>query len=177
MATSGELDSLVPERVFKELSLSLSYDDPAIFFDVVLNCGAFQRLFPMLDTTKSGILHIADIQGTSQAVRFAIWLHQQKVENIKRLCKQLKCPKEYQQLAELSAKWYLLAKVLLSYSAESLLDFIIATDALRRQERFGKLLVVFDCLGINICPIEQLVRELKQIDVSKLDKTQIAKEG
>ncbi|MCS5592674.1 MAG: polynucleotide adenylyltransferase [Gammaproteobacteria bacterium] len=176
MVASGEVDALVSERVFKELSLSLSYDKPAIFFDVLLECGAFQRLFPMLDTTKGSILHIVDIQDTSEVVRFALWLYQQEVGSIQSLCSQLKCPKEYQQLAELSASWYLSAKNLLSQSADSVLGFIIATDALRRQRRFGQLLEVFDCLGINTYPIEKLVDALKQIDVSKLNKAQIVSE-
>ena len=176
MVDSGEVDSLVPERVFKELSLSLSYDKPAIFFDVLLECGAYQRLFPMLDMTKAGILHIADIQDTGEAARFALWLYQQDLDSIKSLCSHLKCPKEYQQLAELSAGWYLFAKNFTTQSAESVLDFILATDAFRRQHRFVQLLDVFDCLGINTHPIERLLSDLKKIDISKLDKKQIAKE-
>ena len=176
MVTSGEVDALVPERVFKELSLSLSYDKPAVFFDVLLECGAFQRLFPMLDATKSGILHIADIQDTSEAVRFSLWLYQQNLGAVQSLCSHLKCPKEYQQLAELSAEWYPMAKILFNQSADAILSFILGADALRRQQRFEQLLEVFDCLGINTYPIEQLVDALKQIDVSKLDKAQIVKE-
>ena len=176
MVVSGEVDSLVPERVFKELSLSLSYDNPAIFFDVLLECGAYQKLFPMLDTSKAGILQIADLQDTSGAVRFALWIYQQDLEDVQSLCAHLKCPKEYQQLAELSTNWYLLAKCLMTQSAESVLDFILATDALRRQQRFSQLLDVFDCLGINTYPIERLLDELKNIDISKLDKRQIVKE-
>ncbi len=176
IVASGEIDALVQERVFKELSLSLSYDKPAVFFDVLLECGAYQRLFPMLDTTKRGILYIADLQDTSEMVRFALWLYQQEVSSIQSLCTQLKCPKEYQQLAELSARWHLLAKDLLSQFAEPVLHFVISTDALRRQKRFAQLLEVFDCLGINTKPIEKLVDELKQIDILKLDKTQIAQE-
>ena len=176
MVTSGEVVALVPERVFKELSLSLSYDKPAVFFDVLLECGAFQRLFPMLDATKSGILHIADIQDTSEAVRFSLWLYQQNLGAVQSLCSHLKCPKEYQQLAELSAEWYPMAKILFNQSADAILSFILGADALRRQQRFEQLLEVFDCLGINTYPIEQLVDALKQIDVSKLDKAQIVKE-
>jgi len=176
MVSSGEVDALVPERVFKELSLSLSYNKPAVFFDVLLECGAFQRLFPMLDATKGGILHIADIEDTNEAVRFALWLYQQDLNAVQSLCSQLKCPKEYQQLAELSAEWYPVAKVLFNQPADTILSFILGTDALRRQQRFEQLLEVFDCLGINTYPIEQLVGALKQIDVSKLNKAQIVKE-
>ena len=176
MVASGEVDALVPERVFKELALSLSYNNPAVFFDVLLECGAFPRLFPMLDSTKGGILHIVDIQDTSEAVRFALWLYQQGLGAVQSLCAQLRCPKEFQQLAEMSAEWYPVAKILLNQSAEVVLSFVLGTDALRRQRRFEQLLKVFDCLGIDVYPIEKLVGKLKQIDVSKFDKTQIAKE-
>ena len=176
MVASGEVDALVPERVFKELSLSLTYDKPSIFFDTLLECSAYQRLFPMLDISKAGILSIADIQDTSEAVRFALWLYQQKPESIMDLCSHLKCPKEYQQLAELSANWYLFAKSLMNQSSEAVLEFILATDALRRQRRFSQFLDVLDCLGINTRPIEELLIELKKIDVSKLNQKQIVKE-
>jgi tRNA nucleotidyltransferase (CCA-adding enzyme) len=40
MVISGEVDSLVPERVFRELSLALSAEKVSIFFNVFSECGA-----------------------------------------------------------------------------------------------------------------------------------------
>ncbi|HIF36394.1 MAG TPA: polynucleotide adenylyltransferase, partial [Candidatus Thioglobus sp.] len=58
MVSSGEVDSLIPERVFKELSLSIESEKPSIFFEVLIESGAYQRLFPMLDINKTSDMQI-----------------------------------------------------------------------------------------------------------------------
>lgn len=49
MVASGEVDALVPERVWQELEKSLGEDKPSRFFEVLRNCGALARIFPELD--------------------------------------------------------------------------------------------------------------------------------
>lgn len=49
MVTSGEVDALVPERVFKELQGALSEQTPSAFFTVLRDCGALAVLFPDLE--------------------------------------------------------------------------------------------------------------------------------
>lgn len=49
MVASGEVDALVPERVFQELSRSLGEPTPSRFFEVLRGCGALERLFPEVD--------------------------------------------------------------------------------------------------------------------------------
>ena len=46
---SGELESLVAERVWSELSRALDEADPAVFFTSLRDCGVLQRLFPEID--------------------------------------------------------------------------------------------------------------------------------
>ncbi len=46
---SGELDALVPERVWSELSRALDEADPAVFFNTLRDCGVLVRLFPEID--------------------------------------------------------------------------------------------------------------------------------
>jgi tRNA nucleotidyltransferase (CCA-adding enzyme) len=46
---SGEVDYLVPERVWKELERALGEPRPARFFQVLRGCGALAKLFPELD--------------------------------------------------------------------------------------------------------------------------------
>ena len=46
---SGELDHLVPERVWQELSRGLMEDRPSKMFDVLHTCGALHRLLPEVD--------------------------------------------------------------------------------------------------------------------------------
>ncbi|MDH3562201.1 MAG: multifunctional CCA addition/repair protein [Gammaproteobacteria bacterium] len=49
MVDSGEVDHLVPERVWQELDRALSEDKPSHFFEVLRGCGALARLFPEID--------------------------------------------------------------------------------------------------------------------------------
>lgn len=176
MVVSGEVDALVPERVFKELSLALCSDKPSIFFDVLIESGAYHRLFPMLTSTGSHISQLVDASIEDLDVKFALWLHEQKLEDISALCSDLKCPKDYQQIAELVAEWHFFSKHLLSHSAKEVLNFYLKTDSLRRQSRFEKILIAFKELGIDIKPISEILVALKTINVSKLDKALIVEQ-
>jgi len=46
MVESGEVDHLVPERVWSELERALAEEQPSRFFVVLRRCGALSRLFP-----------------------------------------------------------------------------------------------------------------------------------
>ena len=46
---SGELETLVAERVWSELSRALDENDPAVFFTSLRDCGVLSRLFPEID--------------------------------------------------------------------------------------------------------------------------------
>ena len=46
---SGELEALVPERVWVELSRALAEPDPQVFFESLRDCGVLQHLFPEID--------------------------------------------------------------------------------------------------------------------------------
>ena len=49
MVADGEVDHLVPERVWQELSRGLMEDQPARMFEVLRGCGALARLLPEVD--------------------------------------------------------------------------------------------------------------------------------
>lgn len=49
MVRAGEVDALVPERVWQEFSLALTEPQPQQFFRVLRSCGALAILFPELD--------------------------------------------------------------------------------------------------------------------------------
>ncbi len=49
MVQSGEVDALVPERVWQELSRGLMEAKPSRMFDVLKACGALARILPELD--------------------------------------------------------------------------------------------------------------------------------
>ena len=49
MVESGEVDALVPERVWAELKRALGEAKPSPFFEVLRRCGALQVIFPEID--------------------------------------------------------------------------------------------------------------------------------
>jgi tRNA nucleotidyltransferase (CCA-adding enzyme) len=49
MVKNGEVDALVPERVWAELDRALGEDAPQRFFEVLRGCGALERIFPEID--------------------------------------------------------------------------------------------------------------------------------
>ena len=49
MVEAGEVDALVPERVWQELSRGLMEERPSRMFDVLRDCGALARILPELD--------------------------------------------------------------------------------------------------------------------------------
>lgn len=49
MVANGEVDHLVPERVWAETERALMHDEPQLFFYLLREVGALERLFPELD--------------------------------------------------------------------------------------------------------------------------------
>ncbi len=49
MTAQGEIDVLVPERVWAETCKALCEEKPSVYFEVLRACGALQKLFPELD--------------------------------------------------------------------------------------------------------------------------------
>lgn len=49
MVSAGEVDALVPDRVWKETEAALSGANSRVFFEVLRDCGALQKLYPEVD--------------------------------------------------------------------------------------------------------------------------------
>lgn len=59
MVEAGEVDHLVPERVWKETERALMHERPRVFFEVLHACGALARVMPEL-AALSGVPQRAD---------------------------------------------------------------------------------------------------------------------
>ena len=93
MVSSGELNHLTPERVWVETNKALSTSKPSIYFDVLLECGALETLFPeifALVNVPQPIAHHPEVdtyihikmcldlaakRGMSNVIRFAALVH------------------------------------------------------------------------------------------------------
>jgi tRNA nucleotidyltransferase (CCA-adding enzyme) len=50
MVSNGEVDALVADRVWKETEAALVNDNPQVFFEVLRQCGALDRLYPEINS-------------------------------------------------------------------------------------------------------------------------------
>ena len=78
MVASGEVDALVPERVWQELSKGLMTSQPSRMMGVLADTGALSRLLPALRQSADkgfALLDQAAHGGANLAVRFAILMN------------------------------------------------------------------------------------------------------
>jgi len=178
MVASGEVDALVPERVWQETERALAEERPEVFFEVLRACGALRVLYPEIDALfgvpqpekwhpeiDTGVhvmlaLKFAARSGASTAVRFATLLHdlgkaltprerwpahhgheEASVPLVEAVARRLKAPKAYQELAVLAARHHTVVHRAFELKAATVLKLLETTDAMRRPERFGELLL------------------------------------
>jgi len=93
MVSSGEVDALVPERVWQETERALGESRPDVFFQVLRDCGALAVIFPEIDALygvpqpakwhpeiDTGVhvmlaVRYAARVGAPTSVRFAVLMH------------------------------------------------------------------------------------------------------
>jgi tRNA nucleotidyltransferase (CCA-adding enzyme) len=147
MVTSGEVDALVPERVWKELERALSEPYPENFFASLAACGALEKLFPELAQNFRNIKW----DGTNDPkVRFSALLHTLSITNIETLCARYRVPTDYRELSLLVKKYLSHYQQTKKLTAIQLLDVLASTDAFRREARFKDFLLACElCTGTS----------------------------
>jgi tRNA nucleotidyltransferase (CCA-adding enzyme) len=156
MVLAGEVDALVPERVWRETERALGEPTPEAFFDVLLDCGALKVVMPQLiwnDAART-IVQTAARASPRADVRFAALLAPLGTTGIDALCDRLRPPAEYRELARLtSTLMQHFSSGASSLSAAGLLQLFERGDAFRRRERFEQALLAAQAL----CTIDAYV--------------------
>jgi tRNA nucleotidyltransferase (CCA-adding enzyme) len=217
---SGELEALVAERVWSELSRALDEADPAVFFTTLRDCGVLQHLFPEINALfgvpqnvkyhpeiDTGLHVMMALQesaalGHDNETRFAVLMHDlgkattpaavlpshhgheaRGNKPVKDFCKRWRVPKAHTQLALITTEFHLLAHRSMELKASTLLKLFTRTDALRKPERFHKMLDACraDVRGRKGCendayPQAELLAGLAD-KLRKLDITEIQQQG
>lgn len=182
MVEKGEVDALVPERVWQEISKGLMEEKPSRMFEVLRACGALKKIMPELDAlwgvpqpanhhpeidTGVHVMMVIDYAASKQyqlPVRFAALMHdlgkgttpkdllprhigheQRSVDLLQVLCKRLRVPNDCKELAHIVAKFHGKVHQLEEMRPETLLQFLVETDAIRQPERFGDFLLACEC--------------------------------
>jgi tRNA nucleotidyltransferase (CCA-adding enzyme) len=147
MARNGEVDALVPERVFKELERALGETTPTRFFDVIFQAGCVEILFPDVDFSRL-LTYLNQLVAVSPnpLIRFAAFaLATNDHTALKNFCTRYCVPKEFQYLV-LSLNQHLPSLSTLQGKAEKILTLLLSLDVIRRPQRFETWLLAANAL-------------------------------
>ncbi|MCL6415414.1 polynucleotide adenylyltransferase [Aestuariirhabdus sp. Z084] len=149
---SGELNHLVPERVWQETCSALAEPDADHYFTTLIDCDALPIVLPEMANAIQSLeqfplraLRLALQNGLSVVERFAcVSLQTLKgdkasIEVLQKLCKRLRLPQPYSELARLLNQ-HLPVLQQEDWRAETLWPLLERLDALRRPERLQSLL-------------------------------------
>lgn len=153
IAASGELDYLVPDRVWQETERALAEAAPARYFDELAACDALPAVFPELAPIYPGPAGAARDALVAAAdepaiVRFAALCHPLDIDDgLTRLCQRLPVPRAWADVARLTATWRSTVQVERELTGDELWSVITGCDALRRLDRFEEILAAWDAIA------------------------------
>lgn len=170
MVSAGEVQALVPERVWQEWSTALNEPAPQAFMQTLYDCGALAVLFPELQVLYTqyervsdkrtrgcrgylSVLEKAAVLTDDPHVRFAALVcdlgkgvakeeTQPGIHAIQALCRRYRIPHAYVSLAVTAAAYHLLCHRALALDAQSLYILLEKTDAFRQSSRLDPFLLV-----------------------------------
>lgn len=169
IATSGELDDLIPERVWREVQTVLSGDDPWIFFKTLQNCDALEKLFPDLlvlfqnhnavDGVKSSqltqraetALRNVATKSNNAEVRFSVLMFlvgEHELPAVEKFCDHWKVPGKYSRLAIQASKFGKQAFAMSEMSPEKVVDFVRDLDGIRNPKRLNNCVTVWEAVSL-----------------------------
>lgn len=157
ISESGELEHLVPERIWQETQRALREAVPTRYFQLLQECAALPHLMPELSSGFSNagnsthLLESAVRLSTAIPVRFAVLCAELSETQLSNLSQRLRLPNDYRELAALVRQY---AQRFASLELEgphpvSLLSLLQDCDAFRREERFRHFLLACRTLATN----------------------------
>jgi tRNA nucleotidyltransferase (CCA-adding enzyme) len=149
MLAKGEVDTLVPERVWQELERALKEANPAKFFIALKNCRVLLKLFPEiarhLPAINKGLQRVINLSQESP-VRFATIAFNLDKEGCNAFCKKYRLPNNYRELSLIVLR--LRNELLpLAKNPEGLVNLLECSDGYRKPERLQQALSA--CLANN----------------------------
>lgn len=166
LVDSGEVDALVPERVWQEIAKGLMSPQPGRMFDVLVATGALPRIIPglVLDTGTGAELASTAQAGLNLASRFAVLCRHSPVPE--QIGVQLRAPGDCQDYARLLP---VVLDGLDSDSTEAILELMLRTDVLRRPVRFLDLVRASACIRpVDLAVWQARMQALKSVDAGAI---------
>lgn len=167
LVEGGEVDALVPERVWQEVAKGLMTDQPGRMFQVLSDTGALSRVLPHLMITSATATELACAarRDLTLASRFALLCRHSAEPH--RIGQHIRAPSDCQDYARLLP---VVLTGLDAESAEATLDVLMRCDVLRRPQRFQELLSAAAC----VVPVDQVAWQQRISAIQSVDAAAIA---
>lgn len=166
MTLAGEVDALVPERVWQELARGLMERDPVALFALLEEVGALERIAPELAPWQRfpGVAHglaAAARANLGLEARFAALCSELGKDALDHLCSRLKVPSDCREMATLYVRHHDELQAAARLDAKALAELVRAADGLRQPARFCALIAVATaCSQATDSQIALVVRRL-----------------
>ena len=168
MVADGEVDYLVPERVWAELAKALVTDSPHKFFTVLRGCNALSVLFPEIDREYGNtdqahrntqvIAALDELRASAgyssdPRIRFSVLMRalgrdlsrEQRLAQTEALCGRYRIPGDYTQLALTTIK---LEETVTSRNPADIFKLMESAGAFRQGSVWPQLLRVYTIAGL-----------------------------
>lgn len=163
MVEQGEVDALVPERVWQEVARGLMEQKPSRMLQVLRECGALSHVIPEIGD-GSAIAPIIDRAASPQREpelglpeRFAVLLYDQPLPQVEQASKRLKVPTECRDLAVMTARDHAAVAQALALDAAAMVALFERCDGYRKPARFAQFLAAAECAGPGLAPQRALL--------------------
>ncbi|WP_374585395.1 multifunctional CCA tRNA nucleotidyl transferase/2'3'-cyclic phosphodiesterase/2'nucleotidase/phosphatase [Pseudoduganella sp.] len=147
MVREGEVDALVPERVWQEVARGLMEQKPSRMLQVLRDCGALSHILPELGD-GSAIAPVLDRAAALELAlpeRFAAMLYDQPLPQVEQASKRLKVPTECRDLAVMTARDHASVGQALALDAAAMVALFERCDGYRKPARFAQFLAAAGC--------------------------------
>jgi tRNA nucleotidyltransferase (CCA-adding enzyme) len=149
MVAAGEVDALVAERVWQEISRGLMEAQPSRMFAVLRDCGALLRLLPELEgellrRAMAAVDHCAGAD-SNLPQRFAIVMRDLATDKVDAICARLKIPGDCRDLAVMAAREQDKFIHAADMTPEELVCLLERCDVFRKPQRFVEMLQAVSC--------------------------------
>jgi tRNA nucleotidyltransferase (CCA-adding enzyme) len=147
MAEAGEVDALVPERVWQEFARGLMERQPSRMLQVLRECGALERIAPGLGflyeaTAWDDALSAVDMAAEQEMALDGRWAALTRTLDpyaAEALAQRLKVPTSCRDLSVLAARHANVIADAVDLDAAALLELLNAVDAWRKPRRYEEL--------------------------------------
>ena len=169
MVAEGEVDALVPERVWQELSRGLMCRQPSRMVQVLDEAGVLPRALPQWQSSERVLTAVDSPMSQTLALDARYALFCLSTEDRVGLSRQLRAPGDCADMARLLP--LILEACQVQQNAESVLSLFEVCDALRKPDRLRALLRAAAVVAVvNIEQWEQRLLCVLDVDAGKAAK-------